>query len=48
MFVPLTPEDTLMFAEAAEAGAVVARQAVAQQTARTALVESMRRDPPRA
>ncbi|MDB5712319.1 MAG: iron dicitrate transport regulator FecR [Sphingomonas bacterium] len=48
MSVPVSPEGTLMFAEAAEAAGVVARQAVAQQTARTALVESMRRDPPRA
>ncbi|MDB5674754.1 MAG: hypothetical protein JWM65_1736, partial [Sphingomonas bacterium] len=37
-----------MFAEAAEASGVVARQAVAQQTARAALVESLRRNPPRA
>jgi len=46
--VPVSPEDTLMFAEAAEAAGVVARQAVAQQTARKALVASLRRDPPRA
>jgi len=46
--VSLAPEDTLMFAEAAEAAAVVARQAAAQQAARSALVAALRRDPPRA
>lgn len=48
MPVPASPEDTLMFHEAAEAAAVVARQAVRQQAARTALAAALRRDPPRA
>ena len=48
MSAALAPEDTLMFAEAAEAAAVVARQAVAQQAARATLVAALRRDPPRA
>jgi glucosamine--fructose-6-phosphate aminotransferase (isomerizing) len=46
--VPISPEDTLMFAEAADAGAVVARQAVRQQAARTELAAALRGDPPRA
>jgi len=43
----IAPDQTLMFAEAAEAGAVVARQAAAQREARAALVAALRRDPPR-
>jgi len=46
--VPLTPEDTLMFAEAAQAPAVVARQAAVQQAARAALATALRQTPPRA
>ena len=48
MSVPASPEDTLMFAEAAESAIVVARQAIGQRAARTALVASLRRAPPRA
>jgi len=43
----IAPDQTLMFAEAAEAGAVVARQAALQRVARAALVAALRRNPPR-
>jgi glucosamine--fructose-6-phosphate aminotransferase (isomerizing) len=43
----IAPDQTLMFAEAAEAGAVVARQAALQRDARAALVAALHLDPPR-
>lgn len=43
----IAPDQTLMFAEAAEAGAVVARQAAVQADARAALVAALRQDSPR-
>lgn len=43
----IAPDQTLMFAEAAEAGAVVARQVAVQHDARTALVAALRKAPPR-
>ena len=46
--MPLLPHDTLMFAEAAESAAAVARQAECQRDARTALAAALRREPPRA
>jgi len=46
--LPSSPEDTLMFAEAAEAPAVVARQAVRQRAARAVLAAALRAAPPRA
>jgi glucosamine--fructose-6-phosphate aminotransferase (isomerizing) len=41
-------QDSLMFAEAADAAKVVARQAERQRDARAGLVAALRRDPPRA
>jgi glucosamine--fructose-6-phosphate aminotransferase (isomerizing) len=46
--LPLNPETTLMFAEAAEAAQVVARQQVRLREPIAALVARLRRDPPRA
>ena len=46
--VPLLPQNTLMFAEAAEAAEAVLRQAIRQHDARMALAAALRRDPPRA
>ncbi|MEK7453889.1 MAG: SIS domain-containing protein [Pseudomonadota bacterium] len=43
----LNPQDTLMFAEAAEAGAVIARQFAANAETVKALAASLRADPPR-
>ncbi len=44
----MNPETTLMFAEAAEAGAVVARQRAANADRLAALVDRLRDAPPRA
>ena len=46
--VLLLPQNTLMFAEAAEAAEAVARQAIRQRDTRIALAAALRQDPPRA
>lgn len=48
MSVPSSPDQTLMFAEAAESGAAVARQAAALAETLPALVAALRALPPRA